>query len=210
MAWYRSIGIDTPDIVKPEFIEEYKESAIGYTQARTFTVVNPGLYFLANFGTINILTLSTSSQNPVLYDMNYGSRTNDKFRLMHLDAGDTVTYSGDGYSNQCWTYLAIRIVNAEFFSTKYAERTTAGATLTYSNEIDDNPHFIFYKVNGSSIGTDNSNISQDCNVLDYGISGNAWSSAKCIGLVSNDDLAYINTTGNATSVVLDFVLQPTN
>lgn len=208
MAWYRSIAIDTPNIVKPEFIEEYKEGTVGYPPSRTFTVVNPGLYFLGAYGTSKPLRISTNTSNPVLYDMNNGNNNNDRFRLMHLDAGDTVSYSGDGYNTQSYLYWAVRITNAEFSSVKYTNRAV-GSSLTYSNDIDGNSHFIFYEVNGNSTRSDNSDISSECTVLSYGSSADkSWIAGKCIGLVANDDLAYIDTNSDGSSVVLDFVLTP--
>lgn len=207
MAWYRSIGIDTPDIVKPEFIEEYKEGTRGYPPSRTFTVVNPGLYFLGAYGTSKPLRISTNTSNPVLYDMNNGNN-NDRFRLIYLDVGDTVSYSGDGYNNQSYVYWAVRITNAEFSSVKYTNRAV-GSSLTYSNDIDGNSHFIFYEVNGKSTRSDNSDISSECTILSYGAStDSSWITGKCIGLVANDDLAYINTNSDGSSVVLDFLLTP--
>lgn len=211
MAWYRSIGIDTPDIVKPGMVEEYKNVIPNYSKYGdvdySFTVINPGLYFIAAYG-INILNISTTSSNPILYNMDNGGRNTDKFRLMHLDAGDVIRYTGE-YANYGTTILlAIRITNADFYSVKYSNRSAAGARSTYSNEIDNMPHFIWYHAWGSVVGTDNSSISSECDFISYSYSEKSWYTGGCTTFVSNDDLVYIDAQGNNTSVVIDFVLQP--
>lgn len=210
MAWYRSIAIDTPDIVKPGLVEEYK-NVIPFSSESTFdysfTVVNPGLYFIAGYG-VKTVNISTTSSNPILYNMDYGTGTYDKFRLMHLDAGDVIRYTGSAANNTTAILLAIRITNADFYSVKYSKRSATGARSTYSNEIDNMPHFIWYDTWGAAVGTDDSSVSLECDFISYSYSTKAWYTGGCATFVSYDDLVYIDVQGQLTSVVIDFVLQP--
>ena len=217
MAWYRSIGIDTPDIVEPEFITEYSyfiQQKEAVTQ--TFTVVNPGLYFILATGVAvgtsatYPYTFSISSDNTPVYIQNIGDR--GRYAFIQLDAGDTITYTADASSRTDFAkrqaFLAARITNATFVS-RYS--TKSSNPLTYTPPSDGNMHLTI--AIGSSIRwwqdvTDTTIIPEECDAIKV---GSAEQNLVVYAIGSVNDAVYINLAGDmygGSINLTDFILQP--
>lgn len=219
MAWYRSIGIDLPDIKEPEFVNEYSyfiQQKEAVTQ--TFTVVNPGLYFLLAVG----VAVGTSATHPYTFSINssnvpiYTQYISDRGRyaFIQLDAGDVITYTADSSSRTDYSkrqaFLAARITNATFVS-RYSTKSTN--PLTYTPPIDNNMHLTLAV--GSSIRwgggdvTDTTVIPEECNAIKI---GSAEQNFVVYAIGSVNDAVYINLAGGmygGTVNLTDFILQPT-
>lgn len=219
MAWYRSIGIDTPDIKEPEFINEYSyfvNTREAVTQ--TFTVVNPGLYFLVAVGVAvgtsatYPFTFSINSSNTPVY-MQYFGGNKGRYAFIQLDAGDTITYTADSSNRTDYSkkqaFLAARIANATFVS-RYS--TKESSPSTYTPPSDNNMHLTLAV--GSSIRnwqdvTDTSIIPEECDTIKV---GSAEQDLVVYAIGSVNDAVYINLAGDmygGTRNITDFILQPT-
>ena len=220
MAWYRSIGIDTADVVEPRFVSEYSyyvQDRLEVTQ--TFTVVNPGLYFLSSNGSgLNIaspiFSFDVTSNNSPIYTGYLGS-SYGKFCFINLDAGDTVVFKSGESSRTDYakrqTFSAIRILNASFVSVGYSN-TNPGQYVRYSPPLDSNMHLIFATANTVYYGasgncSDDSIIPGQCDNSKIGDAENGLVT-RIVGSY-NDDV-YINLRGyyGEKNDIFDFILQP--
>lgn len=219
MAWYRSIVIDTPDVKEPEFINEYSYFIVQREAVtQTFTVVNPGLYFLLATGVAvgtsatYPFTFSINSSNTPVYIQYFGGYKG-RYAFIQLDAGDTITYTADSSSRTDFSkkqaFLAARITNATFVS-RYS--TKESRPFTYTPPSDNNMHLTLAV--GSSIRwgggdvTDTTIIPEECNAIKV---GSAEQNLVVYAIGSVNDAVYINLAGDmygGTVNISDFILQP--
>lgn len=223
MAWYRSIAIDTADIVEPELIAEFNyEVQQKEAVTQTFTVVNPGLYFIAANGVaVGVsgnypFNFSITSDNQPQYQGYVSNNNYGKYAVINLNAGDVVTYTAAASSRTDYskkqTFQAVRITNANFVRVFYTNNNP-GATVRYSPPADDNMHFIYTSANTiywapSSSCLDSSVIPAQCDFVRSGTGTETSIITYSIGCIGDE--VYIDMYGSygSSNFVIDFILQP--
>jgi len=163
----------------PQFVVEFESTEASGT-SQTFTVVNPGLYFLAvNTKFQTSCSITPTSSNTPLYTSSQVGTTNC-YILIELEVNDTVDF---GVTEGLM--MAIRFTNATF-NTLIDEKTTLAAErlILSSPDSDSGSYFLFGSAyNNDSTERDESTYSDHCTTHVF---AGTYTTMRAIGSISNE------------------------
>lgn len=183
----------------PKFVIEYEKTDPTVTEC-SFTVINEGLYFLAQVGcsaTAGGLYIN-STEGQIWYTKSGSVSTSGIVcAFATLYPGDTVRYLADGgYTNLGLVRHAIRILNAQFDSVTSIDMQFNQATSNYDILNIDEPSFIYFggSYNGSS-ASDSSSINGSVCDTYVKIADDRTSVSRVVTCCDADDGGTISASG---------------